>query len=92
MECPLCKYPKFPGVQVWVNDDTETNIVAIAKHLDKLVASTRSKNLKAFVVYANVNHDPDQPLHQAVSELAARNRLTNVALVVLPAWDKQAVA
>ena len=62
--------------------------MAIASNLDKAIKLNRNKKLKAFVVYANVNHEADQPLRSEVEHLAERNKLDDVALVVLPAWDK----
>jgi hypothetical protein len=91
MECPDCKYTTNPAVQVWVNDDAEQNVLAIAANLDKSVKANSNKKLKAFVVYANVNKQPDQTLRPKIADLAARNKLNNVALVVVGSWDKGAV-
>ncbi len=90
-ECPICKYGKNPAVQVWVNGDSEQNVVAIASNLDKSVKLNHSKEFKAFVVYANAEHLPDHPLRDQIAAIATKNKLNNVAMVVLPDFDKNSL-
>jgi protocatechuate 3,4-dioxygenase beta subunit len=88
MECPICKYELNPAIQVWVNGDADRNVLAIAANLDKSMKVNAKKKLKAFVVYANFNHEPDQPLFSKIAALAVQNKLNDVALVVMPGDDR----
>ncbi|MCU0315527.1 MAG: hypothetical protein MUC92_02925 [Fimbriimonadaceae bacterium] len=47
--CPPCKYGNRPAVQVWINSDTEKNVVATAQLLNKRVADSKSE-FKAFMI------------------------------------------
>lgn len=47
--CPPCKYGNRPAVQVWVNEDSPENVLAIANNLQTKVASSKSE-FKAFII------------------------------------------
>lgn len=48
--CPPCTYGNRPQVMVWVNHESEANILALQKELGKQVTAHAGKELKAFVV------------------------------------------
>ncbi len=47
--CPPCKYGNRPAVQVWVNEDSPENVLAIANNLQAKVASSKNE-FKAFII------------------------------------------
>ncbi len=47
--CPPCTYGNKPQVQVWVNEDSDANVMAISQALSTQVTSSKT-DLKAFVI------------------------------------------
>jgi len=81
--CPPCKYGALPAVQVWVNNDDEANVMAIAKSLSSEVKASKA-DLKAFVIKLS-NCDA---CVTATKEMAGKASLDNIAMAYLPSKDK----
>lgn len=47
--CPPCKYGARPAVQVWVNEDDMSNVIALATNLSDKVKASKHE-FKAFII------------------------------------------
>lgn len=47
--CPPCKYGNLPAVQAWFNQDSEENVMALARTVSSEVKES-SKDLKGFMI------------------------------------------
>jgi hypothetical protein len=89
--CPVCKYPSNPAVQVWVNADDAKNVAAIVDDLEKETRANADKKMKAFVIFINPDKQPKDAITKRLKELAAKEKVQNVALAFLPGPDNEAV-
>lgn len=55
--CFPCTYKNRPQVQVWVNGESEENIVRIAKSLQMNVDNHKGKEFQAMIVYVGPSKD-----------------------------------
>ncbi len=81
--CPPCKYGNRPAVQVWLNGESEENIMAMAKALDSKVAGSK-KEFKAFMI--NLTHC--DACVDGTKAVAKKSGLKNVAMAYLPKTDE----
>lgn len=89
--CPVCKYPRNPAVQVWINNDDEKNVVALASELEKIAKANASAKFKAFVVYLNPDRESADRISARLQNLGNKLKLEQVSLVYLPGPDHPAV-
>lgn len=89
--CPVCKYPRNPAVQVWVNTDNDKNVAALATALEQAAAQHADAKFKAFVVFVNRDKVEGEKLQTRLQELGRRLKLTNVSLVYLNGPENVAV-
>jgi hypothetical protein len=85
--CPLCQYPNDPAIQVWINNDTESNVAAIASDIERLCTAYSGQHLKAFVVDVNAAKRPAAAVTPALNALESRAGLRRVALVFVTGGD-----
>jgi hypothetical protein len=55
--CFPCTYKNRPQVQVWVNGESEENLVKIAKSLQQNVENHKGKEFQAMIVYVGPSKD-----------------------------------
>ncbi len=83
--CPPCTYGNRPQVQVWVNEDEESNVLAITTALSKEVAASTT-DLKAFVIkVASCGGCKDEA--KAWAKAAEDKKMTNVGIAYLAGTD-----
>lgn len=81
-KCFPCTYKNRPQVQVWVNNDSEANVMAIAQQLDKAMNTHKKAEFKAMIVMLV---DPAK-LDEKTTKLAEKTKAMkngNVAIAVL---------
>lgn len=81
--CPPCKYGSRPAVQVWVNNDTDANVLGTAKALSGMVKNSKA-DLKAFVIKLS----SCDACVEATKGWADKAKLDNIAMAYLPVKDK----
>jgi protocatechuate 3,4-dioxygenase beta subunit len=89
--CPVCKYPRNPAVQAWINTDDEKNVAALVDALEKASKKHADKTLKAFVVFVNANRESADVLKARLAKLGEKHNIQHVALAFLPGPDDPAV-
>ncbi len=89
--CPVCKYPRNPAVQAWINTDNEKNVDALIGALEKASKKHAAKNFKAFVVFINPNREPGDTVKARLAKIGEKHSLQHVALTYLPGPDHEAV-
>lgn len=89
--CPVCKYPRNPAVQAWINTDNEKNVEALIGALEKASKKHADKNFKAFVVFMNPNREAAETLKGRLAKIGEKHKLEHVALTFLPGPDDAAV-
>ncbi|MGE0000845.1 MAG: hypothetical protein AB7F50_05000 [Fimbriimonadaceae bacterium] len=90
--CPVCQFPLNPGVMVWVGDETESRIEALAIALErKLRTENRDRQgterLVAFMVFLESPTNTEARLRRIADSVNVRD----LALTLLPP-DSSAVA
>ncbi len=89
--CPVCKYPTNPAVQVWINNDDEKNVTAIAEDLEKATQANADKKMKAFLIFINPDKVAGDAMTHRLTKLASETKVKNVVLAYLPGPDHPAV-
>lgn len=89
--CPVCKYPRNPAVQAWINTDDDQNVAKLAATLERIAAANPAARLKAFVVYVNPSGAAPSVLGARLRKIGEANKLQNVSLVFLPGPTDPAV-
>lgn len=89
--CPVCKYPRNPSVQAWINTDSEKNVEALIGALEKASRKYADKNFKAFVVFINPNAESAETLKSRLAKIGEKHNIEHVALTFLPGPDHSAV-
>lgn len=89
--CPVCKYPRNPAVQAWINTDDDKNVAKLASTLEQIASANPAAHLKAFVVYMNPTNAPASALEAKLRKIGDANKLQNVSLVFLPGAGDPAV-
>jgi protocatechuate 3,4-dioxygenase beta subunit len=89
--CPVCKYPRNPAAQAWINTDDEKNVAALVAALEKASAKHADSKFKAFVVFMNPNREGADALKARLASLGEKHKIQNVALTFLPGPDDAAV-
>lgn len=89
--CPVCKYPKNPAVQVWINTDSEKNVALLAAELEKLSRQYADKKLKVFVVFVNRDRENAETVAGRLKQMGDKLKLEHVALTYLSGPDHAAV-
>ncbi len=89
--CPVCKYPRNPAVQAWINTDNEKNVEALIGALEKASAKYADQNFKAFVVFMNSTREGADAIKARLAKIGEKHNLQHVALTFLPGPDHQAV-
>ncbi|MBM3493019.1 MAG: hypothetical protein FJX72_01660 [Armatimonadetes bacterium] len=89
--CPVCKYPRNPAVQAWINTDDEKNVSALVGALEKASAKHAGSKLKAFVVFMNPTRESADALKARLAKIGEKHNIQYVALTFLPGPDDGAV-
>lgn len=89
--CPVCKYPRNPAVQVWVNTDDEKNVARLAAELEKISRDAAEAKFKVFVVFVNPKREPAEQIASRLKAMGDKLKLEHVALAYLPGPDHEAV-
>lgn len=79
-KCPPCTYGNRPAVQVWVNGDSNENVLATQKILSNAVKNYAGKEFKAFVIVMT----SDEKSLDTAQRLAEDNPFDNVAIALIP--------
>lgn len=80
--CPVCEYMFIPMTFIWSQNDTDDNLIAAAKVLQKEVVSIGTTKTKAFIVLSNLKDDLEGEKKHA-ERLAKAAGTPNVAFVVI---------
>lgn len=81
--CPPCKYGNRPAVQIWVNGDSNENVMAIADNLSALVDSSEAE-LKGFVI----NLTKCEACVDSAKEMGKSAKMKNIGIAYLPITDE----
>jgi hypothetical protein len=79
-------------VQVWVNTDEGQNVGKIAGALEKAMASSAGKELKAFIIFMNPKAEPEEALKKNLEKMAEEKKLEKVGLSYISGPKDPAVA
>lgn len=89
--CPVCKYPRNPAVQAWINTDNDKNVAALVSALEKTALANHEAKLKAFVVFVNPKREAADVVADRLKKLGAKLNLEHVSLMYLPGPEDPAV-
>ncbi len=85
--CFPCTFQNRPQVQVWVNGDTEANVGAIAKALDKQMTVQEGKEFKALIVL--IHNDANKAKVEALAQsIPGKYGAKQIAVALAPEGDK----
>jgi len=89
--CPVCKYPRNPAVQAWINSDDDKNVAALVAALEKVAKANADARFKAFVVFANPKREAADAISARLKRIGDKLGVEHVALAYLPGPDDPAV-
>lgn len=89
--CPICKYGSRPAVQAWVNGDSDKNVVALVKALEKDTTQSADSKLKVFVVYINSKNEPAGTLAKHAAAIGSATKAQNVSIMYLADANDEAI-
>ncbi|MCW5937047.1 MAG: hypothetical protein KIT11_07065 [Fimbriimonadaceae bacterium] len=90
-KCFPCTYQARPQIQVWVNGDSQENVVAIAKSLQANIDKHQGKELKAMIVMVGMSTDCQACAGEA-KMVAEKSGVKDVAIAVIGKNDESVKA
>jgi protocatechuate 3,4-dioxygenase, beta subunit len=84
-DCPACKYTKSPGVQIWINGESDATIVGLVHSLEQQMVQYRKNDLHVFFVW------PTKQNPERLEKLAKQAGVKEVAFLYLDERDADAV-
>ena len=80
--CFPCTFQNRPQAQIWVNGDSMTNVLALAKQLDKAQTTYKANEFKSLIVF--IVPEADQAKWtKTLKETAAKENLSNVSMAMV---------
>ena len=86
-KCFPCTFQNRPQAQIWVNGDSMTNVVALAKALNGAQETYKANEFKALVVFLVPTAEQGKWTTK-LKEAAKKEGLTNVSMALLDPADK----
>ena len=80
--CFPCTFQNRPQAQIWVNGDSMSNVLALAKQLDKAQMTYKGNEFKSLVVFI-VPEAQQNKWAKTLKETAAKENLKNVSMALV---------
>ena len=74
-------------MQVWINGESDVNVVKIARVLDQEIEAAKPKLFKAFILYMIKKNADSNAVKARLEKLADGNKLKDVALLYIRDTD-----
>lgn len=74
----------MPQIQVWINNDTPSNVEKLVKTLNDAVVDNKEKRLKGFFIFVDPSGKKIEPKLEAI---ASKTKSNDVCLAYLPPKD-----